>query len=66
MKLILNGQEFTAPVALTISELIVQKELSGKPIAIEHNGTALLPQDFPTTLIQDGDQIELIVIAAGG
>jgi len=40
--------------------------LGGKPVVVEHNQRALLPKEIATTLLGDGDVIEIIQITAGG
>jgi sulfur carrier protein ThiS len=35
-------------------------------VVVELNQQAILPRDFPKTLIQPTDQLEIITLAAGG
>jgi sulfur carrier protein ThiS len=35
-------------------------------VVVELNQQAILPRDFPNTLIQPNDQLEIITLAAGG
>jgi sulfur carrier protein len=41
-------------------------DLAGKPVVVEHNQTALLPREIATTVVNDGDVIEIVQITAGG
>ncbi len=62
----INGQprQFNAP--LTVSELVVILELTGKRIAIEKNGEIVPRSQHGQTLLGDGDQLEVVVAVGGG
>jgi len=68
MTLTINGKEssFENGAPATITELLAQLGLEGKPVLVEHNGTALFPREFATTTLASGDRVELIQVAAGG
>lgn len=61
----LNGQKHPFPNPCTVRELLNTLQLKG-PVVVEHNGTALLPQQFDEITIHPGDQLELVAIVAGG
>ncbi|MGJ8696307.1 MAG: sulfur carrier protein ThiS [Verrucomicrobiaceae bacterium] len=65
MTLTINGetQKFDAP--LTLPALLDSLGLAGKPVVVELNRRALSPSEFDQEL-SDGDQLEIITIAAGG
>lgn len=50
----------------SLSTLLDTLGFSGKPIVVEHNKEAIFPRDYDKTFVQDGDQLEIISIAAGG
>lgn len=63
----LNGKEHeTAEGTLHIGDLMVELDLSGQPVLVEHNGNALFPRDFESTKLAANDKIELIRVVAGG
>lgn len=66
MKIQVNGKPLELAEPHTIPNLLNQLELSGKPVVIEHNQTALFPRDYETTTLTNGDTLEIITIAAGG
>jgi len=66
MTITLNGKTKKLEQELTLSALLKQLGLSGKPVVIEHNKEAIFPRDYEHTLIQDQHQLEIINIAAGG
>jgi len=66
MKITLNGEQREIPAELTMTALLEAVGLGGKPVVVEHNQRALLPKEIATTLLGDGDVIEIIQITAGG
>lgn len=66
MTIILNGTEKEISPDLNITQLLETLDLSGKPVVIEHNKTAIFPRHYPTITLQQNDQLEIINIAAGG
>ncbi|SFO01094.1 sulfur carrier protein [Formivibrio citricus] len=62
----INGapRQFNAP--LTISELIVALDLTGKRVAIERNGDIVPRSQHAATPVADGDQFEIVVAVGGG
>ncbi|MGE9268121.1 MAG: sulfur carrier protein ThiS [Verrucomicrobiales bacterium] len=66
MTIILNSQEHPLAQALTITELLAELGLAGKPVVAELNQEALSPGEHESRQLRDGDRLELITIAAGG
>ncbi|MEN9658739.1 MAG: thiamine biosynthesis protein ThiS [Pseudomonadota bacterium] len=66
MQISINGEarEFTAP--LTLLDLIDLLELKGKRIAIEQNGEIVPKSQHATTLLSEGDVLEMVVAVGGG
>lgn len=62
----INGEPRQFPGPLTIAELIVVLELTGKRIAIEKNGDIVPRSQHGQTTLQDGDQLEMVVAVGGG
>lgn len=67
MTLTINGdaQSFD-PAPESITDLLKALGLEGKPVLVEHNGTAHFPRHFPTTPVAQNDTLEIIQISAGG
>ena len=61
-----NGaaQRLEAPLAL--GALLERMALQGKKIAVERNGEIVPRSAHPTTLLHDGDQLEIVVAVGGG
>jgi len=66
MTITLNGQVENLAEKATVIGLLKLKNLEGKPVAVELNGQALIPENFEKTLLSENDAIEIIVFAAGG
>lgn len=61
----LNG-ESRQFAAATITELVAELALAPETLLIEHNGTALHRSEWPTTTLNENDQLEILRVAAGG
>ncbi len=66
MQITLNGQAHSLDSEILLPDFLASLGLSGKPVVVELNQEAILPRDFPNTLIQPNDQLEIITLAAGG
>jgi sulfur carrier protein len=62
----INGEAREFPAALNIAELVIALELTGKRIAIEQNGQIVPKSQYPTTQLQNGDVLEMVVAVGGG
>jgi len=62
---IINGQRHQT-AAENVSALIAELGFASGTVLIEHNGMALRPAEWNQRPIRDGDQFELLRIAAGG
>jgi sulfur carrier protein len=61
-----NGaaRRFERPLAVT--ELVEKMALSGKKIAVERNGEIVPKSAHGSTLVGDGDRLEIVVAVGGG
>lgn len=66
MTIHLNGSPHPLPAPVTLAELLASLGLNGRPVVIELDATAVLPRDYPTTLVSDGARVEVVTLAAGG
>lgn len=65
MQIFLNGEERQIN-ATTLAELIAELELTGRRIAVEHNGEIAPRSQHATTAISAGDRIEVVHAIGGG
>jgi len=66
MNLFLNGETRDIPGVQTVPELVDALGLPGAALLIEHNGLALLRDEWAGRALADGDRIEFLRITAGG
>jgi sulfur carrier protein len=61
----LNGEAVTLP-AQTLAQLLEQRGLSGKRLAVERNGTIVPKSQHASTGLTDGDRLEIVMAVGGG
>ena len=66
MQITLNGQVHPLPELTTVAGLLMSLGFANKPVVVELNREAIFPRDFNITPVNDGDQIEIVTLAAGG
>lgn len=66
MRLTLNGRSTDVPAATTVAGLLAALGFGGRPVLVELNHHALFPREFADSPIKEGDEIEIIELAAGG
>lgn len=66
MHLLVNGAETAVPEGATVVDLLAQLGLGVKWVIVERNGEPVERRDVPTTVLADGDRIELVRAVAGG
>ena len=64
MLVTLNKKEMMLKEGMTVSELIKQRKM--RKAAVWINGRQLLSAEYETCVIQEGDEIRLLRIMAGG
>ena len=60
-----NGDE-RAVQAMTIEQLIAALEIVPRGIAVALNGELVRRSEWPSTLVSDNDQVEIVTAVAGG
>ncbi len=66
MKIKLNGKDHMLEEAANVQQLLTTIGLANKPVVVELNKKALFPREYSKSRLEDGDQVEIIMIAAGG
>ena len=62
----LNGERKHVPDGLTVTQLLQQLDVQPERVAVEVNLTVLKRAQHPTTVLQEGDQVEIVQIIGGG
>jgi len=65
MTLFVNGKACEHEAA-TVAEFVQILALPAATLLIEHNGTALRRDEWPSARLTTGDKLEILRIAAGG
>ncbi len=63
---IVNGEVVEVPETTTMSGLLAQLNLDAKWVVAEHNGEPVPRSRTNTTILHDGDRVELVKAVAGG
>jgi len=61
-----NGSPRRLEHPVPVSELIESMSLAGKKIAVERNGEIVPRSAHASTLVVDGDSLEIVVAVGGG
>jgi sulfur carrier protein len=61
-----NGTAHRFERPLEIAALLARLELAGKKIAVERNGEIVPKSAHASTLVADGDELEIVVAVGGG
>ena len=66
MTIILNGDPYELAQPLSVSELLTRLEIDARRVAVEHNLTIVKRAAFDSTIVADGDAIEIVNFVGGG
>jgi thiamine biosynthesis protein ThiS len=62
----LNGDRFELAGAVTVSSLLAQLDIDPRRVAVEQNTVVLKRTAFDSTIVNEGDQIEIVNFVGGG
>ncbi|MBS1207619.1 MAG: thiamine biosynthesis protein ThiS [Proteobacteria bacterium] len=66
LQLSVNGEARQIPAPSTVLQLLESMQLAGKRIAVERNGDIVPKGLHATTVLADGDVLEIVVAVGGG
>jgi len=68
MKILLNNKNetFEGRQSMSIRDIIVLKNFTFKFLAIRVNGKPIKPDEFETTIVEDGDNVVVMHLISGG
>lgn len=61
-----NGQPMDRSGLNTVQDLLDRQGWKAAQVAVEHNGTILKREEFSTTVLSDGDKLEIVRFVGGG
>jgi thiamine biosynthesis protein ThiS len=62
----LNGEPFELAGPVTISALLAGLAIDPRRVAVEHNLDVIKRARYDTTVIQEGDEVEIVNFVGGG
>lgn len=62
----LNNKDYEWSEGLTVTELMKQNNFTYQRIVVSINEKVILPEDYDSTFISDGDDCKMIHLLAGG
>ena len=66
LRITLNGDPHEVAGPLTVADLLAQLEIDARRVAVEHNLVVLKRDALASTLVQDGDEVEIVNFVGGG
>ncbi len=66
MRVTANGEVVELGDAATVDDLLARLGLGGRWVLVERNGEPLPRADLATTVLAEGDRLELVRAVAGG
>ncbi|HEV8108174.1 MAG TPA: sulfur carrier protein ThiS [Burkholderiales bacterium] len=66
MQVTVNGKAHSFGHRLNVGELLVQLQMAGRKVAVERNGEIVPRGLHGNTLVENGDQLEIVVAVGGG
>jgi sulfur carrier protein len=65
MKIIVNGEE-TNITSMSVYDYLLMLEMDPRPLAIELNTEILAKKNYKTTMLKEGDRMEIVWFVGGG
>ena len=66
MRITLNGDPHELAAPVTIDRLLATLEIDPRRVAVEHNLVVVKRASYGSTIVQAGDQVEIVNFVGGG
>jgi sulfur carrier protein len=66
IQVVINGQGRTVNVGMTVEKLIADLGLGDRKVAVERNRTVVPRAEHATTVLVEGDRLEVVTFVGGG
>jgi thiamine biosynthesis protein ThiS len=66
LRITLNGEPHDLAGPLTVTELLAHLQIDARRVAVEHNLTVVKRDAFDRTIVNEGDEIEIVNFVGGG
>lgn len=61
-----NNRDFPWEPGMTVKDVMNRKNFTWPKIVVKVNGHHVEEEDFPTTVLNDGDDVQMLHLLAGG
>jgi thiamine biosynthesis protein ThiS len=62
----LNGEPYEIAAPLTISGLLATLDIDPRRVAVEHNLLVIKRDRYDATIVDNGDEVEIVNLVGGG
>ena len=62
----LNGEPYSVEAPLSIEALLGHLQIDARRVAVERNFVVVKRDAYPTTTVDEGDQVEIVNFVGGG
>jgi thiazole synthase len=62
----LNGEPFELAGPITVTDLLTQLGIDPRRVAVEHNIAVVKRAAYDTTILREGDEVEVVNFVGGG
>lgn len=62
----LNGKDAELPYGQSVLDLLASKDLKPQMVVVEINGTIVARASFAGTILESGDEVEIVHFVGGG
>jgi len=62
----LNGESYEIAGPLSVSDLLAHLAIDSRRVAVEHNLVVVKRAAFDATMVNEGDQVEIVNFVGGG
>ena len=66
MTIKLNGDPHELPQPLSVSALLATLAIDARRVAVEHNLAVVKKAEYDTSIVKDGDEVEIVNFVGGG
>ncbi len=66
MNIVLNGEPFELERPVTVSKLLERLNIDPRRVSVEHNLVVLKRTAYDSTLLKEGDEVEVVNFVGGG
>ncbi len=66
MTIKLNGDPHEIPQPLSVSALLATLAIDARRVAVEHNLAVVKKAEYDTSIVKDGDEVEIVNFVGGG